>query len=76
MALMRTMRFSTRYEICQRVLSLMTKKTNEQIYGIEANSEQEKQYKFNVMNRLGKNRALIELRRLEVLPALQIEQHG
>ena len=50
---------------------MMTEQANKQIYSMEANSEQEKQHKFNVMNRLGRSRALIELRRLEVL---QIEQ--
>ena len=66
MTLMRTLGFSTRYEICQRVLSMMTEKANEQIYRIPANNEQEKQYKFNVMNRLGRSRAFVELRRLQI----------
>jgi len=58
------LRFSTRYEICQRVLSLMTEKANTLIYW----SRVDPQYKFNVMNRLGRSRALVELCRLDRLP--------
>jgi hypothetical protein len=35
---------------------------------------QEQNYKFTVFHRLGRSRSFMELRRLELLPALQIER--
>ena len=67
------LRFATRYEICQRVLALMTEKATDQIYWKRCLSDQEVAYKFRVMQGLGRRRAFVELRRLELLPALQIE---
>ena len=66
----RSLRFSTRYKICQQILSLMTKKAT-MIYNSSAN----KQFKFNIMMHLGRKRSLVEIRRLEVLPKLKIEEY-
>ncbi len=67
------LRFSTRYKICQQVLALMTEKATIQVYSVKANSIQEQEYKFTVMRRLGRCRSFVELRRLDLLPALQME---
>ena len=52
----------------------MAEKATDQVYSVQAKNTQQRDYKFRVLHRLGRCRSLVERRRLDLLPALQIER--